>query len=778
MMNLKNLPTFVLIVLSLFAFATTPIFGADCDSVNNELSAKFRFLGEWDSKGSPLYLEPESGVVSQALINYVEEVLPESTNITSTENDYFGENVQLNTELLEASEVFLTMVHEGADYKNTLGFYTYDINNPPAVVEDIDSLVVIFPNVSASHVVKPGDKVRLGDFPANTGIGYFLIANGWVGDTICLNSYIVFSDPHLNTFTSEEYRQHSILLNYKQDEQVLLGFEDIKRPRGDNDFNDAVFYITAAPNAIDTTDIPKIPTASISGDTTLCDINAPATLSIELSGKAPWDVVYNNGVEDIEISGITDNNYTFETTAKGTITLVSVKDKYKLGIADGEVNIELSHPKAAMSIDQVVCGGATGGNGLIVEFEGQSPFSLTYNVDGQKVNIGGISENQYEIIAENGQLIELLSMNDRNCEGTAEGTALIEIREVPKAKISGDATLCNGGPANIQIQLTGIAPFTFVFSDGENETTVTTSNNLYEFAVMNFGRYSLVSFNDAHCNGTVEGSATISDGSDDIQVEIDSKDNSCFGEEIALSLLGNTNNLDIKWTTEGNGTLNNLDKTNATYIPSKNETGTITFFAELANGCMVKTVAKAITIIEEIDASFSVSPNKDLMTNTQITFTPSNSSYDSYEWRFGDGNSSTATLSSTEYTTGGIYTVELIAKIGECTGEGSVDLEVVSKDELYVPNAFNPRAQNPENQVVKVYGTNVDETGFSFRIVNRWGKTMYETNSFSEANNIGWNGVNNNNDVQQELNVFTYLLKGRFIEGEQFERTGTVTQVK
>ena len=40
---------------------------------------------------------------------------------------------------------------------------------------------------------------------------------------------------------------------------------------------------------------------------------------------------------------------------------------------------------------------------------------------------------------------------------------------------------------------------------------------------------------------------------------------------------------------------------------------------------------------------------------------------------------------------------------------GSAELDILSKDELYVPNAFNPSAQNQENQVVKVYGNNVDE---------------------------------------------------------------------
>ena len=55
---------------------------------------------------------------------------------------------------------------------------------------------------------------------------------------------------------------------------------------------------------------------------------------------------------------------------------------------------------------------------------------------------------------------------------------------------------------------------------------------------------------------------------------------------------------------------------------------------------------------------------------------------------------------------------------------------------------------------------------------------MYETRSFTEANEVGWQGVNKNTSEELELNVFTYILKGKFTEGAPFERTGTITQVK
>ena len=945
---------FVSIFLFIFLLSFTGSFevnGAiitECDSINNELTSKFRFLGGWNAKGTPEYLEPTSDEVSQALINYVNVTLPESVNLPESNEDYFGNSIQFNTELNEASEVYLTMVHEGAGWTNALGYYTYEVNNPPETVYDIDSMVIIFPNVSQPNVINPGDKVLLGEFPANTGIGYFLIAKGWVGDTICIVSHIVFSDPNLNTFTSQEFRQQTILLNYVQEEQILLGFEDIKRPGGDNDFNDAVFYITAAPGAIDTTNIPKIPTALLNGDTTMCEENAPATLKVELTGQAPWTIIYNNGIEDIEISGIEDETFTFETLVKDTVTLVSVKDKNKFGIVDGEAIILVSQPKAVLSEDQAICGGGIDQSGFIIDLEGQAPFSLTYKVGNEVMTIENITENKLEVNGEIGKSIELIGMTDQfcegevigaavvrsienpslnvtgsgaicgdassaildlalegegpwiinyeldgeifevdingneyqleiastglmqftsiedancvnplavsysienkelptamiagyenlcgdaaatvditltgegpweisyelndelfsvesnettinlpfeqsglfelisvkdaNCENIAEGSAEIEIHDIPTAFISGDATICNyEEEATVNIELTGIAPFTIVYTNGETETTVTTNELSYVFTAAEFTTYSLVSVDDAYCSGEVSGSATINDGSEDIQVEIQADETSCFGEDITLELLGETNNLEIEWTTEGLGQFANTDQISTTYTPADDETGVIIFYAEVKNNCAVKTVSKEVTIIEEIDANFDISPDNDLLTNTQITFTPTNSGYDEYDWNFGDGNSSGAVISSTEYSKGGEYTVELTIKHSGCEGKGSEDLEVFSKDELYVPNAFNPNAINSENQVVKVYGNNVDEFDFSFKIVNRWGKVMYETNSFAEANTVGWDGVNNNNDIQQELNVFTYILKGRFIEGDSFERTGTVTQVK
>jgi hypothetical protein len=56
-----------------------------------------------------------------------------------------------------------------------------------------------------------------------------------------------YSNKNFNTFTTAAHRQHTVLLKDEVRELLLLGMEDTSRPGGDNDFNDAVFYVTANP---------------------------------------------------------------------------------------------------------------------------------------------------------------------------------------------------------------------------------------------------------------------------------------------------------------------------------------------------------------------------------------------------------------------------------------------------------------------------------------------------------------------------------------------------
>jgi len=205
----------------------------------------FNYLTGYNSNGLPDSLDYE--YVDPDFITRINVSLPEWSSVPATHPEYLAEGNQTNIHLLDEAAVSVTFVHEGAGYKNALGFYTYDHDTgPPTLKEDLD-LWIFFPNTSIPPF-QSGDKITLGTFPAGTVIGWFLVANGWSPSSQIVTEgiRIVFSDPQYNT-DAVGYKQHNVFLYDEIEEKYVIAFEDLQRPWGDEDFNDAVFYASATP---------------------------------------------------------------------------------------------------------------------------------------------------------------------------------------------------------------------------------------------------------------------------------------------------------------------------------------------------------------------------------------------------------------------------------------------------------------------------------------------------------------------------------------------------
>ncbi len=236
----------------------------------HDFASKYVYVGAYDGQGVPAYLEPERDAVPQDILDLINNTLPEGSQVPIDNPQYIPQGRVADTELTDSAAVWVTFVHEGAGYRNALGYYTYDLNDPPASTDDIDSLYIIFPNASFQNSgggLHTGDKVKLGNFSPNTGIGWFLVNNGWNGSQQKVNnvSDTKWSNPSFNTFTTASNQQHVALLVDPVRELLILGMEDIARPGGDKDFNDAVFYVTANPfTAVETEGVPE--TQPVEGD--------------------------------------------------------------------------------------------------------------------------------------------------------------------------------------------------------------------------------------------------------------------------------------------------------------------------------------------------------------------------------------------------------------------------------------------------------------------------------------------------------------------------------
>jgi LruC domain-containing protein len=112
-----------------------------------------------------------------------------------------------------------------------------------------------------------GDKVYLGQFGPDTVIGFACLANGYIStnNTVGNGSEQFYSNPVLNPESNSSQRNHNVALWDQPSQNLIIGFEAINRTSSDDDFNDAVFYLSSYPaNSISTTNIVN---TSISNDT-------------------------------------------------------------------------------------------------------------------------------------------------------------------------------------------------------------------------------------------------------------------------------------------------------------------------------------------------------------------------------------------------------------------------------------------------------------------------------------------------------------------------------
>ena len=82
-------------------------------------------------------------------------------------------------------------------------------------------------------------------------------------------------------------------------------------------------------------------TATISGSADIC-ADQMATVSIELVGNGPWDIIYNGPNGDVPVNGIAASPFTFQTNTAGAYTMISVADVDCMGNVFGQADININ----------------------------------------------------------------------------------------------------------------------------------------------------------------------------------------------------------------------------------------------------------------------------------------------------------------------------------------------------------------------------------------------------------------------------------------------------
>lgn len=275
------------------------------------------YIGSYGSNGYPDYIVGRDDLSSEFL-GRIGAAVPEGYPVPQYHPSYLTNNFSANVKVTEKTELFMTYVQEGAGYRNVVGYYKYPTDSPPSQRSDLDTLFIAFPNFSQQYSggrLVAGDKVSLGEFEEGTTVAFFLKANAYNSRTNSVGNghWTHFSDKLLNNdvVNNNDLNQHTIVLYDAQMDKYVVGFEDITRPGGDKDFNDAIFYITSSVvSAVETDDIAGLPV--VWEGTIDSDWNNPlnwspniipdSTSNISISASAINDPVIE---DEVDISAIT-----------------------------------------------------------------------------------------------------------------------------------------------------------------------------------------------------------------------------------------------------------------------------------------------------------------------------------------------------------------------------------------------------------------------------------------------------------------------------------------
>ncbi len=231
---------------------------------------------------------------------------------------------------------------------------------------------------------------------------------------------------------------------------------------------------------------------------------------------------------------------------------------------------------------------------------------------------------------------------------------------------------------------------------------------------------------------------------------------SCTGG-IATSVSGGTGPYTYAWT-EGETTSSLTGLCAGTYTVSVTD----------SHNCEV-TESATVGTNTLINATFTANPSEGTIPlNVQFTFTGTGAN--TYQWDFGDGNTSTLQNPTDVYNVAGTYNVILIINSGSpdfCADTVSMPIVAELPSFLIVPNVFTPNGDGHNDMFTVSYQSIVS---FDCVIFNRWGNKIFEWSDVSK----GWEGKTEGG-AECSDGVYYYILSAKGVDKIDYEMHGTVT---
>ena len=295
----------------------------------------------YNALGVPTNMTNINNTLPSDILNDIYGMLPESQTVNPAfvAPDILS-NIHFDNDAATHATASVTFLNEGAGYRNSLGYFIYDTNNPPQSKEDIPAHTIIFPNASKPSAgnMQQGDTVELGiEIFSGQSIGFFVVPNGWSYNGS--GSTIVSDGPWGQPFYSLQslnpepaaIQRHNVVFIDPENELLVIGFDDQYISQGDKDYNDVLFAVHITPffnidgvnpdGSIDSGYVPLEQNNSESNTSTTSyypSQNGVATLMYE----DLWPEIGDYDFNDLVV------NYNMKRTLSGQSTLQRLEANY------------------------------------------------------------------------------------------------------------------------------------------------------------------------------------------------------------------------------------------------------------------------------------------------------------------------------------------------------------------------------------------------------------------------------------------------------------------
>jgi len=420
---------------------------------------------------------------------------------------------------------------------------------------------------------------------------------------------------------------------------------------------------------------------------TVC-LGGSATFTAAAAGTAPiavqWQISTDGGATFTNIPNATNATLTISNTVAaddGKLFRAVFQNGCGSATSSNALLTVANPPVCSIAGSNPVCANSSGN--IFAAPAGMASYGWTVsgnaNVSGptnaQSISINALGVGTFTLT------LRIVSSN--GCSSVCSST--ITNRTVT-AVVSGSATNCPGSSAIIRATLTGIAPWTLVWSDGFVQTDVTTNVATRAVAPTNTTVYRVTSVSDVSCTSTSSGSATITLNSVPTVTLNPTNRTVCSGTSVSFVSRANSA-ATVRWqVSSDNGVtytnINGATGTNYAFTSATNQNGNF-YRAVFSNACGTATSAVAVLTVNPAPAPIIVGSSKVCASATgntaYVTNIPAGATI---AWTITAGTlTSPANGTNITYTSPANGTFQLRVNVtipGGCSGAATNSITVVS----------------------------------------------------------------------------------------------------